>query len=152
MELVISMRKESLLLSDMNPSVIVENTISQLNSILSSAHEQFAASPDAFFSQNGISSLGKYISIVTNLCYQLNLSSYDQLKEYLEYPSFSDLRTRWDEFLSELDNQSTLSSSHPTSLPTGVQVLDVNSNEWVDLEKLYTNHDRTLLVFLRHLA
>jgi hypothetical protein len=141
-----------LLLLDMNQSVIIENTISQLNSILSSTQEQFTADSDGFFAQNGISSLGKYISIVTNLCYQLNLSSYDELKEYLEKPLFSDLRIRWNNFLFELDNQSVLSSLHPTSLPSDIQLLDVNNNELIDLEKIYTNHDRTLFVFLRHLA
>lgn len=137
---------------DMNQSVVIENTISQLNTILSSAQEQFNSDPDAFFAQNGISSLGKYISIVTNLYYQLKLSGYDELKEYLENPSFSDLRIRWNNFLSELDNQSALPSSHPISLPSDVQLLDVNNNELIDLEKIYTNHDRTLFVFLRHLA
>jgi hypothetical protein len=137
---------------DMNESDIVEDTISQLNSILVSVQNQYGSDPDGFLSQDGISSLGKYISIVANLYHVLHLSGYDELKEYLETPSFSDLRTRWDKFLSEVDNQSVLSSSYPSSLPLNVQLLNVDNNELVDLESTYTNHDRTLFVFLRHLA
>ena len=136
----------------MNQSIAIENTISQLNSILSSAQEQFNSNPDAFFAQDGISSLGKYISIVANLCHLLNLSSYDELKEHLDNASFFDLRTRWNNFLSKLDSQSVLSSSHPTSLPSDVQLLDVANGELVDLRSIYANADRTLFVFLRHLA
>jgi hypothetical protein len=136
----------------MNKCVIIENTISQLNSILSSTQDQFNSDPNSFLAQNGISSLGKYISIVTNLCYLLNLSGYDELKKYLEKPFFSDLRTRWNNFLYELDNQSVLSSSYPAALPSDIQLLNVNNNELINLESIYANHDRTLFVFLRHLA
>jgi len=137
---------------DMNKSVIIEDTISQLNSILSSAQEQFNVDPNSFLSQNGISSLGKYIPIVSNLFHVLNLSDYNELKEYLENPSFSDLRIRWDQFLSELDKQSVLSTSYPTSLPSDVQLLNADNNELTNLESIYTNHDRNLFIFLRHLA
>ncbi len=136
----------------MNKSVVIENSISQLNSILSSAQDQFNSDPHEFVVQDGIPSLGKYISIVTNLCYSLNLSGYDQLKEYLENPSFSDLRSRWNNFLSKLDNQSVLSPSYPTSLPSDVQLLNVDTNEWISVESIYASYDRTLFVFLRHLA
>jgi hypothetical protein len=136
----------------MNEFDITDNTISQLNSILSSAQNQFNSDPNDFIAQDCISSLSKYISIVTNSCYLLNLSSYDKLKEYFKNPSFSALRTRWNYFLSEVDNQSILSSSYPTSLPSDVQLLDVNNNELINLESIYASHDRTLFVFLRHLA
>jgi len=136
----------------MNESEVTDNTISQLNSILSSAQNQFNSDPDGFFAQDCISSLGKYIPIVTNFCYLLNLSGYDELKEHFKNPSFSTLRTQWNNFLSELDNQSILSSSYPTSLPSDIQLLDVNNNELINLEKIYSSHDRTLFVFLRHLA
>jgi hypothetical protein len=136
----------------MNESAVIENTISQLNSILSSALNQFNSDPNDFLAQDGISSLGKYISIVTNLCHLLHLSNFNELKEHLEKSSFSDLRTRWNNFLSELDSQSTLSCSYPTSLPSDIQLLDVKNNELISLESIYTNHDRTLFVFLRHLA
>ncbi|CAF2521458.1 unnamed protein product [Rotaria sp. Silwood2] len=119
----------------MNKSIIIEDTISQLNSILSSAHEQFTSDPNDFFSQDRISSLGKYISILTNACHLLNMSGYDELKQHLENSSFSDLRTRWNNFLSELDNQSILSSSYPSTLPSDVQLLNINNNELIDLKK-----------------
>ncbi|CAF0868092.1 unnamed protein product [Rotaria sp. Silwood1] len=132
----------------MNKSKIIEDAICQLNSILSSAHEQFISNPNDFFSQDRISSLGKYISILSNLCNLLNLSGYDELKQHLENSSFSNLRTRWNNFLSELDNQSILSSSYPSTLPSDVQLLNVNNNELIDLKNIYTNHDRNLFVFL----
>ena len=136
----------------MNKSGIIEDTISELNSILTSVQDQYRSDSDSFLSHDGISPLGKYISIVANLCRLLNLSGYDELKEYLKGPSFSDLRTRWNNFLSEIDNQSALSSSFPSSLPSDVQLLNVDDNQWINLENIYTNHDRTLFVFLRHLA
>jgi hypothetical protein len=145
--------KQEFFILDMNESVIIEDTISQLNLILSSVQSQYVFDPVGFVSHDGISSLGKYISIVSNLCHLLNLSGYEELKEYLENPAFSDLRTRWNNFLSELDNQSILSSSSPTSLPSDVQLVNINNNnELINLKSIYTNHDRTLFVFLRHLA
>lgn len=136
----------------MDQSILIENIISQLNAILSCAEEQFLADPDDFLAHDRISAFGKYISIVADLCHSLNLSTYDQLKEHLQMPAFSDLRIRWNDFLLKLDNQSVLSSSYPTSLPSDIQLLDVDSNEMIDLENIYKNDDRTLFVFLRHLA
>lgn len=136
----------------MDRSVLIENALSQLNTILSSTQERFSADPDDFLAHDKISALGKYISIVADLCHSLGLSTYDQLKEHLQMPAFSDLRIRWNDFLSKLDNQSILSSSYPTSLPSDIQLLDVDNNQMIDLKDLYTNDDRTLCVFLRHLA
>ncbi|CAF1012205.1 unnamed protein product [Rotaria sordida] len=119
----------------MNTSTIIEDSISQLNSILSTAHEQFISNPNDFFSQDRISSLGKYISILVNLCNLLNLSDYNELKQHLENSSFSDLRIRWNNFLSEVDNQSILSSSYPSTLPSDIQLLNINNDELIDLKK-----------------
>lgn len=136
----------------MNQSDIIEETVFKLNSILSSAHEQFISEPNRFFSEDHISSLAQYISIVANLCNSLNLSGFEELKPYLESSSFASLRTRWDHFLSELDNQSLISSSNPSSVPSDLQVLDIHNNELINFDKIYNKHDRNLFVFLRHLA
>lgn len=140
------------LLSDMDQSILIEDTISRLNSILSSAEKQFADDPDGFLARDGISSFGKYISIVADLCHSLKLCNYDELKEHLQKTTFSDLRIRWNDFLSKVDHQSVLSSTYPASLPLDVQLLDVDSNTMIDLADVYQNDDRTLFVFLRHLA
>ena len=95
----------------MNKSIIVKDTIDQLNSILCAAQEQFSSNSQEFFSQNYISSFSKYIPIVTNLCHVLNVSGIDEIKQHLEDSSFTDLQVRWNNFLSKLDMKPLLSSS-----------------------------------------
>lgn len=138
--------------SDMDSSVILNDSLSQLNSILSSTKEEYLSNRSAFFSEEKISSLGKYISIVTDLYHSLQLTKIDQLKDYFSNPSFSDLRRRWDEFLAELDENPVISSSNPRLMPSKMELFSVNENQSVDIEQLYSNDDRTLFVFLRHLA
>lgn len=136
----------------MDQSSLIDEIISQLNAILSSAEEQFDDDPDGFLARDGISSFGKYISIVTELCHSLKLCNCEELKEHLQKTNFADLRIRWNDFLSKVDHQSVLSSSYPTSVPSDIQLLDIDRNEMINLEDLYKNNDRTLFVFLRHLA
>ena len=136
----------------MNKSVILEDAISELNSILSSAQEQYNCDPYGFLSQGGIVSLGRYITVVANLCHSLEFSNCNELNHHLKNSSFSDLQLRWNNFVSELGNQSILLPSYPTSMPSNMQLLNADSNELINLEDIYRDHDRTLLVFLRHLA
>lgn len=135
-----------------NESTEIEATISQLDFILCSVQQEFTKDPNGFFAKDHISSLGKYIQIVANLCTSLNLSDYNELQQHLKNSTFFDLQNRWNNFLSELDHQSIISSSYPSELLPGIQLLNVNNNKWIDLKDIYTNHDRNLFVFLRHLA
>lgn len=135
-----------------NECTEIEATISQLDFILCSVQQEFTKDPNGFFAKDHISSLGKYIQIVANLCTSLNLSDYNELQQHLKNSTFFDLQNRWNNFLSELDHQSIISSSYPSELLSGIQLLNVNNNKWIDLKDIYTNHDRNLFVFLRHLA
>ena len=137
---------------DMDRCETLEKTIGQLNVLLSSVQDQYTTDGHGFFARDEISSLGKYISIVADLFRSLDLSHDDQWKPYLEVPSFANLRARWNDFLSQLDDQPVLSSSSPHSVPSDLQLLNIATNQPIALRDIYSNHDRTLFVFLRHLA
>lgn len=127
----------------------IEEAIGQLNGLLTAVEEEYTTDPAGFFARDRISSLGKFISIVSELCRSLGWTNTSPLKEN---PSFVDLGIRWANFLSKLDQQSVSSASSPSCLPSTSQLFDIQRNDWIDVERLYTNHERTLLVFLRHLA
>ena len=131
---------------------IIDETVSKLNSILIFVEENFTVDRTDFFRNNRIFSLGKYIPIVSDLFHSLKLTEYEQLKNYFKISSFNDLRTRWNNFLLKIDEQKLLTCSQPTNLPIDVQLFSANTGQWIDLNKIYSNHQRTLFVFLRHLA
>ncbi len=130
----------------------IEKTVGQLHTLLSSVQDQYTADRHGFFEREEISSLGKYISIVADLFHSLHLSQEDQWKPCLEASSFVNLRARWNDFLSELDDQPVLPSSSPHALPLDLQLLNVATNQPIALTDIYSKHERTLFVFLRHLA
>ena len=131
----------------------LEKTVGQLDALLSSVRDQYTTDTHGFFARDEISSLGKYITIVADLFRSLDLFDVDQWKPYLELPSLANLRARWNDFLNELDDQpAVLPLSSPHSLPSDLQLLNVATNQSIALRDIYSNHERTLFVFLRHLA
>ena len=136
----------------MNKPLIFNETLKQLNSLIDSAEKEFRDNRDEFISGEKISSLGKYISIVGDLYHSLQLNHFYQLEELFLDPSFDELRQRWDKFLQQLDQNSSIQIDNPTFIPSTLRLFDIQNENFVELVDLYSNSRQTLFVFLRHLA